>query len=202
MIDHPENLAQLWQRASDAYQTASYDSSVYVDSLATEIHVWPCELLGHRPTCIVAVAGSVTLADWIVNAVATTDDTGYHLGYRFGVDTAGPNLLDALRDHVPEGRRVIVVGHSRGGGQAYELARYVVGACCPVAGIVTFGAPGVYTRAVARRHPFAAVTLNVVNRWDPVPRLAVHLHRPGTDITGPSWGHRIHRYRPKPTTET
>lgn len=196
MTPTPAILAQLWQYADDAYATESIRGSIYIDSHATEIHVWPAVEIGHRQTCIVAIAGSVTASDWIANACATTRH-GYHAGYGVGVALAEDDLQHAIHQHVPSERRVIVLGHSRGGGQAYEFALRIP-PVNPVAAVVTWGAPGVYTSAAAARYPYADRTLNHINRIDPVPRLAPHLHRPGRDIPGPGYLHRMKWYKPKP----
>jgi len=191
-------IARMRAFASLAYETRSVAGSIYVDVGATELHVWPYETVERHTVCIIGVAGSVTVTDWLANALARPNRHGYHRGYAIGVDHAMPLLTAALRNHVPYGRRVWLASHSRGAGQGYELLRRLP-PNWPVGGLVTFGAPGVYTRAALARYPHRDRIINVINGYDPVPRLAVHLHRPGRDTPGPGKWHSLKHYKPKET---
>ena len=137
-------------------------------------------------TVVVAIAGSANLADWIANfrflpvgLEGDADPRRVHRGFRKSVALAFDAIMAAVKEvHAPHRKRLVIAGHSKGGGEAVLLA-FAMSKMPEFAANVVYllGCPGVGNRRFAREYDYilGGVTWRIVNNNDAVTRLG-HRH--------------------------
>ena len=94
-----------------------------------------------------------------------------------GICNVVSDVLQALQEHLQQGDRLVLCGHSLGGGYAQVMAVHLLSRNVDVAAVRTFGAPHVLvppSRQEDRQKLWCtldSITQHWVHDWDPVPRL-------------------------------
>ncbi|CAE7927688.1 unnamed protein product, partial [Symbiodinium necroappetens] len=92
-----------------------------------------------------------------------------------GVCHVVSNVLQALQEHRRPGERLVLCGHSLGGGYAQVMAVHLLSRKVEVAAVRTFGAPHVLVPPCRARQKLwctlDSIMQHWVHDWDPVPRL-------------------------------
>jgi len=192
-------LAQTAQYAQDAYLcrpevTEKYEAQFevryfYEKFFGEEVG---CRFDGlvtfHRafvliPTCgnaancrkerIIAIKGSETLGDWLINLAASQfRDPKYRAKYHQGFRLAAYNLLADINDWKPlqPDERITITGHSKGGAVALSVFYQLLDMGFPPERlrVITFGQPKLSTTS---DDPHPERIIRLVNQDDPVPRM-------------------------------
>ncbi|CAE7520854.1 unnamed protein product [Symbiodinium sp. CCMP2592] len=141
----------------------------------------------------VAFRGTDDVQDAAIDLCAVPDCTrlgehgiGVHSGIAHALEQRGDNTFHVLNDvhealqvHRQHGERLILCGHSLGGGYAQVMAVHLLSRKVDVAAVQTFGAPHVLVPPSSKQedHPtllwwtLNSITQHWVHDWDPVPRL-------------------------------
>ena len=111
---------------------------------------------------------------------------GVHGGIAHALEQEGDGIchvvsdvLQALKEHLQQGDRLVLCGHSLGGGYAQVMAVHLLTRELEVTAVRTFGAPHVLvplSRQEDRQKLWCtldSITQHWVHDWDPVPRLPV-----------------------------
>ncbi|CAE7946486.1 unnamed protein product [Symbiodinium sp. KB8] len=139
----------------------------------------------------VAFRGTDDVQDFAIDVAAVPDYTrfeehgiGVHSGIAHALEQRGDGIrhvvndvLRALKEHRQPGERLVLCGHSLGGGYAQVMAVHLLSRELEVAAVRTFGAPHVLvppSREEDRQKLWCtldSITQHWVHDWDPVPRL-------------------------------
>ena len=108
---------------------------------------------------------------------------GVHSGIAHALEQKGDGIrhvvndvLQALQEHLQKGERLVLCGHSLGGGYAQVMALHLLSRNLDVAAVRTFGAPYVLVPPKPGDlsilwQKLNSITQHWVHDWDPVPRL-------------------------------
>jgi len=150
----------------------------------TDGHLVQWAAVESADTVFVTFKGSDSAVDALIDAGAsiTRDDKPHGLRVASAIQTAlerkgrraDTTLERMIRVVLESGKaKVVLCGHSLGGGYAILAALEMINLGHPVAAVLTFGAPQVVVPEVANPtwQRLNAITSLYVNSWDPVPRL-------------------------------